>query len=68
MSFSDFAKKNLTSAMKSTTQRADRMLREAERKSKETGRPLSDKYYEMKEKNERLKASIPTDNKRYNDW
>lgn len=68
MSFSDFAKKATTAAMKQTTQRADRMLREAERRSKETGRPLNDKYYEMKEKNERLKASIPTEKKYYDDW
>lgn len=68
MSFSDFAKKATATAMKQTTQRADRMLREAERRSKETGRPLNDKYYEMKEKNERLKASIPTEKKHYNDW
>ena len=68
MSFSDFARKAITTAMKETTKQADRQLRAYERRAKETGRPLPDKYYEMKEKNDHLKATIPTEKKNYNDW
>ncbi len=41
-------KKMVHSAVSDTTNRAERQLREAEKKSKETGRPLGDKYYEQK--------------------
>ena len=68
MSFSDFAKKAVTAAMKETTKQADRTLQAYERRAKETGQQLPSKYYEMKEKNEHLKASIPTEKKNYNDW
>lgn len=48
-------KKTMRDAASSITNKAERQLREVERISKETGRPLGDKYYEQKARVNELK-------------